>query len=45
MKRVRRWAPLIVSRDHESIWSAKNACRRSRRMGIEFAELSTAYGF
>jgi hypothetical protein len=32
MKRVRRWAPLIVSRDHENIWNAKNACRRSRRM-------------
>ena len=23
---------MIVSRDHESIWNAKNACRRSRRM-------------
>ena len=23
---------MIVSRDHENIWNAKNACRRSRRM-------------
>ncbi len=31
MKRARRWAPLIESRDHESIWKTKKACRRSRR--------------